>query len=44
MEDVLRCPKCHIKQGKYRSGTNDYRCAVCGHIYSEEKVDQEVKE
>jgi len=33
MRDELRCPACGIKQGKYRSKTEDYRCAVCGNIY-----------
>ena len=41
MEDNLRCPKCGIKQGKFRSKSNDYRCSVCGNLY---KVDEEVKE
>jgi len=32
-EMKLRCPQCGIKQGKYRSRSNDYRCGVCGNIY-----------
>jgi len=41
MEDVLRCPKCGIKQGKYRSKLDNYRCSVCGNIYEIEKKEED---
>jgi rubredoxin len=41
MRDVLRCPDCKIKQGKFRSKTNDYRCTACGYIYKAEDIKED---
>jgi rubredoxin len=41
MRDVLRCPACKIRQGKYRSKKDNYKCAVCGHVYEKEEVKED---
>jgi transcription initiation factor TFIIIB Brf1 subunit/transcription initiation factor TFIIB len=33
MEEVLRCPKCHSSQTRYRTKTDDRICYCCGNIY-----------
>ena len=43
MRDEIRCPKCGIKQGKYRSKTGDYRCGSCGNLYKKEEIKEDVE-
>lgn len=43
MRDELRCPKCKSSQTRYRAKTNDHRCYVCGNIYINVRVVEELE-